>query len=165
MELTAYTTFSDVRAIIGVTAEELPDTDLALEVYLFGLESELDGVSSTLNADFLVAAAAVVAGTDTTAQKVLYRATRLFATAQVASTAAQSLPLRAQKSITDGKASVSRFSDSPYKATLENLNKLLAQTKANLKEQYDIILGNGTVLNIPSFLGIVVPTIDPVVGE
>ena len=48
MELTAFTTYDDIRAMIGVTNKELPDTDLALESYLYGLENELEAVGANL---------------------------------------------------------------------------------------------------------------------
>lgn len=166
MELTAFTTYDDIRAMIGVTNKELPDTDLALESYLYGLENELEAVGANLEDDYMAASTAVASGTETTTQKALYRATRLFATASVALAVAYSLPMRAQKSITDGKAGISRFSDSPFKETLNNLLTLAASAKSSLAVQFAASTGS-TVLStagIPFFMAVVSPAVDPVTG-
>ncbi len=164
MELTAFTTYADIRTVLGISSDELPDEDLALETYLFGLMSELEAVSPTLESDYVVAASAVTNNTATETQKSIYRAARLFATIQVGLAAAYSLPLRAQKSLTDGKAGVSRFTGTPYKDTLENLQILLAQARVSLESKYALFTGGTVVATIPSFLSVVTPAVDPVTG-
>lgn len=162
MSLQLYTTFADIRSILGVTTEELPDSDLELESYLFGLQNGLDSIGSTLEAEYITASSAVSAGTETSAQKLLYRATRMYATAEVSLAVAYSLPMRAQKSITDGKAGLSRFTDSPFRDTLENLKGLVASAKSALEAAFT---GASAKTVIPSFMSVVSPAIDPVVGE
>jgi len=164
MELIAFTTFADVRAVIGLTQEELPDSDLQLETYIFGLEGALDAISPNLEADYLAASAATASASETVTEKALYRATRLFAVAQVGLAVAYSLPMRSQKSITDGKAGLARFADSPYRDTLANLQALLAAAQTNLVSVYSASVGGSLASTIPSFMRAVSPTVDPVKG-
>jgi hypothetical protein len=162
--LTDYTTFSDIRTILGVSIDELPDSDLELETYLFGLESALDDVGTSLIADYAAVTAPVVGNTATAEQIKLYRATRLYSALQVCENVSHSLPMRAEKSITDGKAGASRFTDSPIEQTIENMKALLAKALSNLQEAYAENLGTQVTITIPSFLAISVPSIDPVTG-
>jgi len=164
MALIAFTTFADIRSVIGLTTEELPDTDLQLETYLFGLEAALDAISPNLVVAYVSAASAISASTETTTQKTLYRATRLFAVAQVGLAVAYSLPMRAQKAITDGKAGLSRFTDSPFRDTLENLQGLLASAQTNLATAYAASVGGIVTATLPSFMSVVSPAVDPVTG-
>lgn len=166
MTLTSYTTYADIRTILGVKVEELPDSDLALESYLFQLESVLLGVGANLISDYTAASAAVVAATETTLQKSMYRAVRLYAAASVSLAVAYSLPMRAQKAITDGKAGLSRFTDSPFRDTVQNLITLVDSSKAELQKQYTLYLGStpSQTTAMPSFMSVVTPAVDPVVG-
>lgn len=166
MELIAFTTYADIRAIVGLSAKELPDEDLALESYIFGLQESLGAVSSTLEADYTSASANMSADSYTDSEQSLYRATRLFAAAQVSLAVAYSLPMRANKAITDGKAGLSRFTDSPFRDTVENLKGLFASAKANLETVYASYKGldSTTVVSLPSFVRAVSPSVDPVTG-
>jgi hypothetical protein len=162
MNLLSYTTYKDIRAVIGVSEDEMPDDELALDSYLFALEMEIDTIGASLQTDYATALTAVVASTATTAQANLVKATKLFAVFQVGKAVAYSLPMRAQKTITDGKAGVSRFADSPYKETLHNVSALLVTAKANLVEKYAALSGGTTTSTFPSFMSVVSPAIDPV---
>lgn len=166
MSLTSYTTYADIRAILGVTEEELTDSDLALENYLFELESLLLGVGANLISDYTAAASAVVEATETTVQKAMYRAVRQYASAEVSLSVGYSLPMRAQKAITDGKAGLSRFTDSPFRDTVQNLVALTNERKTELEKQYTLFLGGTPVTTraMPSFMSVVAPAVDPVVG-
>lgn len=164
MALTDFTTYSDIRAIVGLTSDELPDSDLDLESFIFGLQFELKSVGATLEADYMDAMIAVQQATATVAQTDFYRATKLFSTTYVGLTVAYSLPMRAQKSITDGKAGVTRFSDSPYKETLNNLQTLTAAAKAAMSEKYSILKGIVTRRTLATFMLAVRPSTDPVTG-
>lgn len=166
MVLTAYTTFADIRSILGLSDIELTDSDLGLESYIFGLEVALTSVGSTLEEEYAVASSANTSGALTTVQKELYRAVRLFSTIFTCLTIAYSLPMRGQKSITDGKAGFTRFTDAPAKAMVDNLIGQLATAKAELVKQYAISTGQSSsrLEGMPAFMGVVIPAVDPVTG-
>ncbi|MDI1362516.1 hypothetical protein [Methylotenera sp.] len=166
MTLTSYTTYNDIRAILGVNPKELPDADLALETYLFELETKLQEVGTDLIAKYTEAAAAVLTATETSLQKGLYRAVRLYASSSVSLSVAYSLPMRAQKSITDGKAGLDRFTGTPYKDTVDNLLNLAASYRDDLAKQYILSAGGtpATITTIPAFMGVSSPSYDPVTG-
>lgn len=164
MQLTSFTTYNDIRAILGLTAEELPDADLELETYLFDLERGLSEVGDNLLTDYEASLTAYTANTSTAQQSALYKATRLYSAIHVSLKIAYSLPMRAEKSVTDGKAAVFRFSDTPVEQMIEGLRGLAATASTNLKSKYASFLGATSVNTLPSFMAVVSPSTDPVTG-
>lgn len=129
MSILDYTAYSDVRAILGVDDDELEDETLALEVYSNHLDEELYDVSRELIT--LYQQLDIKGDNDRTAQEErVYKLVRSFSAYAVARQVGNALPMLAPKSISDGKASMSRFSSDPYKKVLENI-----------REQYDLTRG------------------------
>lgn len=120
MQLTDYTTYADVRGVLGVSDDELEDSTLALGVWSDQLALELDEIGANLRTDFDTVVA-IDEASRSAAQQKFYRTTRLFAAYEVANQLGSGLPMFGPKDITDGKASFSRFSDSPYKQTLKEV--------------------------------------------
>src|SRR4051812_45297778 len=111
MPLTPFTTNEQVRSVLGVSEDELIDETLNLPIYELNLRYELGEVSGSLAADF-VTIAALDETTWTDKQKGFVDAVKLFSPYAVSVQLETSLPLFSPKEITDGKASLVRYTDS-----------------------------------------------------
>lgn len=162
--LTDYTTYDDVRSALGVSDEELADATLALESVYSHLLFDLEDVGLTLPDDY-TAVAAIAEASRTTEQQRFYRATRLFSTLATARALAASLPLFGPKDISDGKATVSRFADAPYKATIAMVDKQFEQAKSRLEAAWAATTSStATVVSRP-YIGSSKLSVDPVTGS
>lgn len=163
MALLDYTSYDEVRAVLGVSSDELEDATLALGVYSSNLNFELEGVSLQLPASYS-AVVAIASGSRTAVQQRLYDATRLFATYAVAKQLGTSLPLFGPKDITDGKSAISRFADSPYKETLKNIEGYYNRTRLNLEDAFAKLNLTEAQVVTRKLLTASSPTSDPVIG-
>ena len=161
--LTEFGTYNDYRAVLGVDSDELEDTTLALELYSSFLEMELAEVSEDVPAEY-VTVKAIAELSRTTEQAVFYAATRLFALYAVANQLGTSLPLFSPKDITDGKASISRYADSPYRDTLKNVTKNYDRLKNKLAAAYSTLSSSSNTVPVRNYFAVSSPTYDPVVG-
>lgn len=132
MPLSTYVDFNEVRAALGVNATELKDQVLALPVYEIGLVRELRKVSPTLAASFSLIAAKPPA-TRTPEESDLFGAVRIFSVYAVAKQVGVSLPTMIPKDVTDGKASLSRFSAEVVRDTLAAVGAALSLARSNLQ--------------------------------
>lgn len=135
MPLVDYTSYDQVRAALGVDALEISDATLALELYDSALQSELEDISANLAADY-AAVVLVTAGSRSAVQAKFYRVLRLFATYTTAKQLASSIPMFGPKDISDGKATVSRFADSPYKAVIAEVKSMYERYRNSLVSTY-----------------------------
>ena len=161
MALLQFTTYSDIRAALGVSAEELEDTTLSLSLYEQELAADLEGVSSTLVDDFL----ALPADPDdfSKAQKKFDDAIRLFATYSVANHLTASLPLFSPKEITDGKAGFSRYAADPYQKTITAVAAKYEQNRLRLVDAYAALQSTtSTPVVRRTFFSAVAAAYDPV---
>lgn len=165
MALTQYCELDEVRAALGVNDVELPDTVLNLPIYEIGLVRELTKVSTSLPAAFS-SVLGVLESARTAQQTDLYNATRMFSVYTCAKQVGVSLASITPKGVSDGKASVSRFSDSPYKDVLERVEAVLASARAHLIEAYATLSGSGasTQMSLPLAFRAGGRTYDPVTG-
>lgn len=161
--LTDYTTYDDIRSALGVTADEVDDQVLALETWDNHLSFELEDVSSALVATYAGVASVVESGR-TPAQAKLYRATRLFSTLAVANALTASLPMFGPKSISDGKAVVSRFADSPYKPVVARVEKQFETAKKRLKDALAELNASSAAFTPRTYLSSAGLGVDPVTG-
>lgn len=142
MALTAYCELSEIRAALGVNDIELPDTVLNLPVYEIGLVRELNRVSVSLPVAFsAVSAIAEEARTD--AGQALMDAVRFFSVYAAARQVGVSLGSIVPKTVGDGKASISRFSDSPYKDVLTRVESMYQAARGGVLDS--LALYSGTV--------------------
>lgn len=140
MALTQYCELEEVRAALGVNDDELPDAVLNLPVYEMGLVRELAKVSASLPAAFSsIQNAPEASWTDL--QRQVHDATRLFSVYACARQVGVALGAMAPKTISDGKANVSRFSDSPYKDVMDRLEAFYASARAHISEVYAQLVG------------------------
>jgi hypothetical protein len=108
MQITDLTTYPDVRAVLGVSDEEIEDVELALSIWSTNMtlrlldltptfETLYDGIKDTAE------------GSRTPIQQRFYITSNLYAAYLVADDLLTSLPMFSFKSITDGKAETERF--------------------------------------------------------
>ena len=164
MSLTDYTSYAEVRAVLGVESEEISDTTLALSLYGDHLTNELEGVNVNLPTQYAAVVAVVSPAVRTDVQTRFYSVTRLFAAYAVAKQLGSALAMFGPKDITDGKATVSRFADSPYKATLSRVDQQYEALRAKLEAAY-LALGLTLTQSTPRpYFVISSPSTNPVTG-
>lgn len=162
MPVTLYTTYDEIRAVLGLDSEELTDTELSLEMFENGLSLAISDIklpeSYTDSLD--VVFEALPDTNRTVEQQRLYDLTRLFATYQVAYDVAVSLPGRMMKSISDGKSVRTRFSpESVYQSIVKRIQEKLAMAKVALQN-----IGSATVTGFDYFYA-VPPGVDRVTNS
>ncbi len=162
MLITDYTTYDDIRATLGVSAEELEDVTIALQLYLDMLTVELEDIDATLPATYATKDLLV----SPTAPEVRFlAASRLFATYAVAKHLTGSLPLFSPKDVSDGKALTGRYSMDPYKPVISAVNQQYDRFQKRLQEAWATMNATtATVAAAKSYFSIVVPSTDPVTG-
>jgi len=150
MALTSYCENDEVRAALGVNETELSDVVLNLPVYEIGLVRELNKISVTLPAAFSLVSA-VADETRTDVQQALMDAVHLFSVYCSARQVGVSLGIMAPKDVGDGKASLARFSDSPYRDTLARVEQMYLATKASVLDALNAFAGtaSGTASTVP----------------
>lgn len=155
MALTAYCQLDEVRAALGCNDIELSDAVLSLPVYEIGLVRELSKVSESLPAAFSVVSS-ISEASRTAPQAALVDAVHLFSVYACARQVGVSLGVMAPKDIGDGKATLSRFSDSPYKEVMENVERWFLATATNLVDALATYSGSGLTSTVrtpaPMFL-------------
>lgn len=165
MAIQAYiSSFDDVRALLGVSDEELEDATIALKVYERLLESDLIEIDPSLIGDF-VAVNAEPTESRTSAQRAFLSAMQVFSTFCVANHLATALPQFSPRLITDSKATMQRHSEKAYEVTLAGIQKGLAVASARLRKAH-ATLADRSVVEITVFSGLALssPTSDPVTG-
>lgn len=164
MSLTAYCDFNEIRAALGVNEVELKDAVLALPVYEMGLVRELNKISTSLNAAFSTIRLTSPGGRTATGA-ALFDAVRLFSVYACAKQVGVALANFAPKDVGDGKATVSRFSGTPYEIVMGNIEDLYAALKAELKAIYDAYAGSTSVdATIGTIAVASIRSYDPVTG-
>lgn len=165
-DLTDYCSYDEVRAILGVSNEELDDAVLGVPLYFYALKRELQSVAPPLPTLF-----------DSVTQKQedartpeeanLYEATCIFSAYAVAKKVGMALGMFGVRSVTDSKAGFARFADSPYKDTLERLDGEKNQAKSALLAAIKALdPGASTQAGAPlAGLVVVKRFVDPVTGS
>lgn len=155
--LTEYTTPESVRALLGVTDRELPDTVLYREVYLFALRAELREIDPDLMAGYATA----VSGTSD-ADRLLVETVRLFSAHAVAVKVAGVLSQVSPRTIGEGKALLVRHSAG-------DLEKVVAEVRAEYvrarKLLQTVYTGTTVVSEQRPLMAVSNAGYDPVTGE
>lgn len=130
--ITQYTSYGAVRAVLGVSANELADSVLDLSLYEVLLTEDLAVLGATMEADY----AAAKALTPATALSTRFvRVLQAYASYQVAGSLLGSAAMFAPKDITDGKATVARVAD-PFKSLEASVMQGLAYIRGRLLIAY-----------------------------
>ena len=129
-----YTSYDEIRAVLGVSDEELEDSTLSLPMYLTTLTLGLGDIDTTLETQYLTLKAAT---TLTPKEQKLLDVVSVFSAYAVAQHLLTSMPLFAPKRITDGRAETDRVTD-PFKDVRLGVNHTYASLKARLSELLEI---------------------------
>ena len=108
MNLDDFTSPTEVRAVLGVSDEELEDSTLELVLYWQNLQLELESVHPLLESMYTSIYQAT-ASTRTIAQQKLVNIVQVFSAYATSKSLLGSSTLFAPKKITDGRAAVERF--------------------------------------------------------
>lgn len=108
MTLTDYTSYAEIRAVLGVSEEELLDADLALQTRLTALESNLLDVSDVMLSTYATIKAIAI-GSRTADQQKFFLLTQYYSAYAVGEELLASSPMFGFKRVTDGKAEAERF--------------------------------------------------------
>lgn len=161
MALIDFTSYEAVRAALGVSVDEISDVTLALDLYDFNLQVELDSINTTLSSVYL---AAKVNPTPTDQEKRLVRSTSLFATYCVAKHLTTSLPLFSPKDISDSKASFARYTSDPYKEVIAGVLSLYQKFIEQVKADFASLNQTTVTSTRRTFMLVSSPSSDPVTG-
>ncbi len=163
--LTDFTSYDEIRSLLGVNDDELSDNVLGLNLYLFAFYGEAKDIGGSAVGDFLTIKA-VAEGSRTPEQQEFFQTFLVFSSYAVAKELIPSLPLFSPKNITDGKAGLSRYSESPYRDTIESILLGLSRYKEEAKTAYAATGGiAGASLPVISLFLPSSPNYDPVTGQ
>jgi len=161
--LTQFTSYDQIRAVLGVSELELEDATLALPLYHHTLLWDLELISEPLSETYL-AALNLAPGGRTAVQQKLVDLVQVYSSYQVSKTLLTSLPYFAPKQVTDGRAETERFTDL-FAETRAGVAGSLNQVRARLRS---VASSLGLPVTLPSarqFTLGVAPATDPVVGS
>lgn len=159
MDITQFTSYDEVRAVLGLPAKELPDATLALPLYGKILKSNLVAIGASIVTDYATAKASYT----TTAEINFCDAFELFALYDVAWSVCDALPSLSPRTITDGKAMLQRQLDS-YKPVLDAVQARRSLHSEALKSAYAVVGGAVGATYTVSLFAVSTPDTDPVTG-
>lgn len=162
MALSVYVKIDEVRAALGVSTDELSDATVKLPLYENVLTKDAAEIGTNCLSDYRTIDIKSKASR-TEAEADFHLAFSLFSVFSVARHLTVSLPLFSPKTIGDGKAAVTRFSDSPYAKTIEAVKASYEEYRNYLIEKYAVFGGGSatTITPIP-LVGVISPATDPV---
>ena len=164
MSIETYTSYDEIRALLGVTPEELDDVTLGLPVYGFALQQQLEAINVDLPTEFS-SVAAIDEASRTANQQRFYAYVKLFAPYCVAVQLDSGIGMFAPKTITDGKASVSRDSGATFKVTIEKCREWCENYRDALTTAYAALVSVSVTKVSRPFMVVSTPTPDPVTGS
>lgn len=162
--LTDYTTYAEVRAILGVSIHELPDSILALPNCSRALHTRLYSTTGTFGSitgtlidifDDLSAKASLTGAEDNMLALI-----QQYAAYVVAEACLSGLSLLVMKTESDGEALQTRFS---AEATFKDVPKNVRQQMTSLLSQIDSVMGSE--INVMPMLAALSPALDVVTNE
>lgn len=130
MSLFTYTTYDEVRAVLGVSDEELADVTLELPLYEQQLVLELESVYDSLPSMY-IAIRSLDPTSRTTKEQKLFDIVQVFSAYATGKILLVSAPRFAPKRITDGRAEVERVAD-PFANLRDDLEQTLLALRARL---------------------------------
>jgi len=161
--LADYTSYDEVRVVLGISSDELTDAQLDLDIVGQSLLMELLSISAALPAGYATVLA-IAEAARTAAETNLYVAVKVFAPYAAARPLLPGLPLLAPKDITDGKAGVTRFSSQPYAETIRQVNAGFDRARAVLVQAFGAYSSSSVVATARPYMSVVAPASDPVTG-
>lgn len=162
MALAPYTTTAEVRAALGVSALDISDTVLNLQIYNTMMVEALRSISPTFETDYAVIAAL---SSPTSDQTRFLNLTSAFATYAVAKQLIVSAPLFAPRVIKDDKTEMDRVTD-PFANLGAQITAGMAYIQGLLTALYAALVPSATPNSIPAIISVDFITLgtDPVTG-
>jgi len=166
MAITDYTTYDDIRAVLGVEDDELTDATIGLSIYENTLSLALTATSGVLSPSTETRNLAeqheyisnLVSPTDDETKMLLTIVN--YACCVVAAALSSSLPMLAPKIQSDGKSTLTRFaSEETYKSAQRGVWEMIAKIKGDFIELF------GGTVEVSTPLSVVTPDEDLVTGE
>lgn len=157
----SYTSYDTIRAVLGVSAKELPDTVLELDIYWDKLYLRMAGINEAWEEDFIAASAL------STVAALKFTATlKTFVAHFVAKECLSAMPQFSLKSLQAGKNAFTRSGDTALLTAISRIGADYARYEMELLNAYSIYKETGSVSSImPSFLGVSNPSTDLVTGS
>ncbi len=137
MAVTDYTTYDDIRAALGVSTTELPDSVLATPQWGLMLPIDFEEVNAGIP-DLYATISAISAGSRTKQQQRFYDLCRLFATYSISNNLLASLPLFSVWKLSDGKADFQRQRDI-YEETVDGVMALFNTTRLRMSAAFVLL--------------------------
>lgn len=161
MAFTDLTTSSAVRAVLGVSEQELPDDVLLEPLYTTMLVEDLRDIHPQLVNDFAEIAALV---TRTDNQERFYDLVQMFSSFHIAKRCLGAVAMFAPGTIKDARAEMQR-SDDPYKQLREDVRATLPILKVRMRGVYALLNPAAPAPTATERLRVLVATpVDPVTG-
>ena len=161
-----YTSYEQIRAVLGVSSHELSDETLGLELYSNLLMVRLMSITGTIagtTASLLTLVQGIkMKASPTTEEQMLAALVPPLATYMVAEACLSGLSLFALKSETDGESIQTRFSS---EATFREVGGNVRQAINSLLAQVDQLLGGASTTAALPVFSAVSPIIDVVTNE
>ena len=152
--LTDFATYDEIRAVLGVSDEELEDGTLALPMYLKLLQLDFGDIE----AQYLAAKASI---TPSAAEQKLVDVVSVFSAYAISKHLLTSLPLFAPKRITDGRAETDRITD-PFEGVREGVNSMYPVLKSRVGAALAALGTSVTVNPARTFFSVAGLAINPV---
>jgi len=129
MTLTDFTSYADIRAVLGVAPEEIEDTTLALPLYYKELQFLLGDIEPTLEATY---GTLLSQPSCTPQEQKVVDVLQVFSAYAVAKSLLTSLPLFSPQRVQDGRAEQQRFND-PFQDLRDGVDSSYLSLLARLK--------------------------------
>ena len=130
LQMSPYTTYDEVRAVLGVSDEELENATLSLPLYAQQLELELESVYVSLPSMY-TGIQALDPALRTPQQQKLFDIVQVYSAYATGKILLVSAPRFAPKRISDGRAEVERVAD-PFATLRDDLEQTLLSLRARL---------------------------------
>lgn len=163
MASTDLTTSSAVRAVLGVSAKELPDDVLLEPVYTTLLTSDLRVIHPQIINDF-AEIAEVAEDARTEAEEDFFNLMQMYAAYHIAKRCLGAVAMFAPTTIQDARSEMTRAGD-PYRALREDVLATLPILKVRLRSVYALVNPDAPVPTAVERIRVLVATpVNPVTG-
>jgi hypothetical protein len=163
--LTNFTSYDEIRAVLGVSVDELEDATLALPLYVRNLVFELTDLAEDMDTVYLTIAALPAVGRSA-AQQRFYDVAQLYSAYSTSKQLLTSLPLFSPKQMLDGRAEFERHAD-PFDDVRAGVIEGLHQARKRLLTLYQVVTGTAApvfAVTAPIFVRSTGIATDPVTG-
>lgn len=161
IDITDYTSYDEIRAVLGLDAIELTDESLALDLYASVLQRTLRGTTDSSGKSLYTYYDELYSSASTDDEETLLGLLREFSTYTVAVACLPGLSFLIKKSESDGKANITRFSS---EATFKDVANNVSQKLNEIRTEILTMVGASTSYNAITPLKRVAPDSDPVTG-